>query len=290
MEKTTSHITEYRDNQDIDFNGITSFKVQNHGESTVDINTIPVYPGQTITFVEQDGTFCDFKLKSVFTEEGKLPKFKAIYKQLASEAGSADNLHPVQNYTVTLYNYDKADIVDFSQNISGHTVLTRSFDDGLTFDPSNDIDLGYVPANQVIKYDRGGSLGTTAIQFRNEDLTVNSEIFMVTDIVIDPWVIIAQYQDICAEGYFAFTSNKSGDFETNLFDIPLWERVNTVSVESGVESVRGYGYPPETTNGAASVFYSIKRLETGEIKYFSFAEISGGNVLVPVEIPNPYNP
>ena len=186
MEKTTNHITEYRDNQDINFTGITSFKVQNHGESTVDINTIPVYPGQTTIFVEQDGTFCDFNLKSVFTEEGKLPKFKAIYKQLASEAGSTDNLHPVLDYTVTLYNYDKADIVEFSQNISGHTVLTRSFDDGITFDAANDIDLGHVEANQVIKYDRGGSLDTTAIQFRNEDLAVNSEIFVVTGIVVDP--------------------------------------------------------------------------------------------------------
>lgn len=288
MEKTTSHITEYRDNQDIDFNGITSFKVQNHGESTVDINTIPVYPGQTTTFVEQDGTFCDFNLKSVFTEAGKLPKFKAIYKQLVTEAGENDNLPPVQDYTVTLYNYEKGDIVEFSQNMAGHTILTRSFDGGITFDPTNDIDLGYIPANQVIKYDRGGLLDTEALQFRNVDLAVNSEIFVVIDIVIDPWVITALYQDICAEGYFAFTSNKAGDFETNLFDIPLWERKNTVSVDAGVESVRGYGYPPATTNGAASVFYSIKRLETGETKYFSFAEISGGNHLVPVEIPNPY--
>lgn len=187
MEKTTLHITEYRGNQDIDFIDITSFKVLNNGESTVNVNTIPVYPGKTIKIVEEDGTRCDFNLKAVFTEEGMMPKFKAIYKQLDSEGElEKDNLHPVLVYTVTLYNYDKADIVEFSQNISGHTVLTRSFDDGITFDPANDIDLGYVAANQIIKYDRGGSLDTTAIQFRNVDLAVNSEIFVVTDIVVDP--------------------------------------------------------------------------------------------------------
>ena len=186
MEKSIFNITEYFENQDIDFQGITSFKVQNNGESLVDINTIPVYPGETTILVEADTTFCDFNLKAVFTEEGKLPKFKAIYKQLESEAGSTDNLHPVLDYTVTLYNYDKGDIVEFSQNISGHTVLTRSFNYGFSFYAANDIDLGYVPANQVIKYDRGGSLDTTAIQFRNVDLAVNSEIFVVTGIVVDP--------------------------------------------------------------------------------------------------------
>lgn len=186
MEKTTSHITEYRDNQDIDFNGITSFKVQNHGESTVDINTIPVYPSKTRTFVEENGTFCDFKLKAIFTEAGKLPKFKVIYMQLASEAGSTDNLHPELYYAVTLYSYDRGDVVKFSQNISGHTILTRSLDGGSTFDPANDIDLGYVSANQAIKYDRGGSLDTNAIQFRNVDLALDSEIFMVDRFIIDP--------------------------------------------------------------------------------------------------------
>lgn len=187
MEKTTLHITEYRGNQDIDFIDITSFKVQNNGESIVDINTIPVYPGKTIKIVEEDGTRCDFKLKAVFTEDGKMPKMTAIYKQLDSEGElQKDNLHLPLNYTVTLYNYDKGDIVEFSQNISGHTVLTRSFNYGFSFDAANDIDLGYVPANQVIKYDRGGSLDTTAIQFRNVDLAVNSEIFVVTGIVVDP--------------------------------------------------------------------------------------------------------
>ena len=186
MEKTTLHITEYRGNQDIDFIDITSFKVQNNGESIVDINTIPVYPGKTIKIVEEDGTRCDFKLKAVFTEDGKMPKMTAIYKQLDSEGElQKDNLHLPLNYTVTLYNYDKADIVEFSQNISGHTVLTRSFNYGFSFYAANDIDLGYVPANQIIKYDRGGSLDTTAIQFRNVDLAVNSEIFVVTDIVVD---------------------------------------------------------------------------------------------------------
>jgi hypothetical protein len=188
MEKTTHHITEYRENQDINFEGITSFKVQNHGESTVDINTVPVYPGQTLKVVEEDGTYCDFNLKAVFTEATKLPKFRAIYKQLDTEAGQEDN-KPELVYTATLYNYEVGDIVEFSHNMAGHTILTRSFDGGLTFLPENDIDLGFVPANEIVRYDRGGYLTTTAIQFRNNDLEVNSEVFMVNQPDLEPLII-----------------------------------------------------------------------------------------------------
>lgn len=187
MERTTHHITEYRDNQDIDFENITSFKILNHGESTVDINTIPVYPGQMLKIVEEDSTFCSFNLKAVFTESGKLPKFKAIYKQLDGDDSSAiDNLHPNLVYAATLYNYEQGDIVDFSQNIAGHTILTLSFDGGVTFLPENDIDLGFVDANVITTYNLGGSLDTNAIQFRNDDLQVNSEIFVV-GVVVEPF-------------------------------------------------------------------------------------------------------
>jgi hypothetical protein len=182
MDKTTLHTTEYRGDQLIDFFGITSFKVQNHGEAVVEINTIPIYPGQTLKIIEEDSTQCDFTLQAKFTEEGKIPKFRAIYKQF----GNADcypHLHPALEYAVTLYGYEQGDIVDFSQNISGHTFLTRSFDGGVTFPPENDIDLGFVEANQVVKYDLGGSLDTNAIQFRNDDSELDSEIFMVGDVV-----------------------------------------------------------------------------------------------------------
>jgi hypothetical protein len=186
MEKSIFNITEYFENQDIDFQGITSFKVQNNGESTVDINEIPVYPGKTLILVEADSTFCDFNLKAVFTEEGKLPKFKAIYKQLESESGSTDNLHPdiEHHYTVTLYSYDKPDVVEFSQNQSGHTFLMRSFegfdiDGNVNFDPAHEIDLGYVEANQVFKYAGNGSFDTTIIAFRNNDVGGYSDNFIV---------------------------------------------------------------------------------------------------------------
>jgi hypothetical protein len=179
MEKTTLHITEYRGNQDIDFIDITSFKIQNHGESTVDINTIPVYPGQVLKLVEEDGTRCDLNLKALFSEAGKMPKFKVIYKQLDSESDLVENNNPALVYAATLYSHEQGDIVSFSQNIAGHTYLTRSFDGGLTFLPENDIDLGYVEANTITIYDRGGYLETNAIQFRNDDLGVNSEIFVL---------------------------------------------------------------------------------------------------------------
>ncbi|PKB18377.1 hypothetical protein [Flavobacterium sp. 5] len=183
MDKSTLHITEYRGNQDIDFFDITSFKVLNHGEAIVDVNTIPVYPGQTFKIIEQDGTRCDFNMKAVFTESGKIPKFKVIYKQLDSEGElKIDNLNTPFTYAATLYNFEKADIVEFSHNIAGHTTLTRSFDGGLTFLPENDIDLGFVEANIITKYDRGGSLDTNAIQFRNNDLEVNSEVFIIDEL------------------------------------------------------------------------------------------------------------
>jgi len=178
MDQTNLHITEYRGEQLIDFFGITSFKVQNHGEAVVEINTIPVYPGQTKKIIEEDGTFCDFTLHAKFTEENKIPKFKTIYKQFGN-AECYPHLHPDLVYTATLYNYEQGDIVEFSQNIAGHTILTRSFDGGVTFLPENDIDLGFVEANVITTYDRGGSLDTNAIQFRNDDLVVNSEIFVV---------------------------------------------------------------------------------------------------------------
>lgn len=179
MEKTTLHINEYRGNQDIDFIDITSFKIQNHGETVVDVNTIPVYPGQILKMVEEDGTRCDFNLKALYAEDGKMPKFKAIYKQLDSENTLLENNNPELVYAATLYGYEEGDILSFSQNIPGHTTLTRSFDGGLTFPHEYDVDLGYVDANTIVTYDRGGYLTTNAIQFRNNDLEVNSEIFMV---------------------------------------------------------------------------------------------------------------
>lgn len=216
MDLTTLHITEYRGNQDIDFSGITSFKVQNHGEAVVEINTIPIYPGKTVKIVEEDGTRCDFKMIAKFTEEGKIPKFRAIYKQF-DEGFPVDNLNPVLDYAVTLYNYELGDVVEFSQNIAGSTILTRSFDGGLTFPPENDIDLGFIAANQIIRYDLGGSLDTNAIQFRNNDLAENSEIFIV-GVVPYPFNI---YDVSGNEGgtnksgtrNILFTPNKSGQLD-----------------------------------------------------------------------------
>lgn len=188
MDKTTLHITEYRGDQELDFFGITSFKVQNHGEAVVEINTIPIYPGKIVKIIEEDSTQCDFKMIAKFTEEGKIPKFRAIYKQFGN-ADCYDHLHQPEAYKVTLYNYDQGDVIDFSQNISGHTILTRSFDGGFTFPIENDIDLGFIEANQVVKYDLGGSLDTNAIQFRNDDLAQNSEIFVVGVVVEPPFAV-----------------------------------------------------------------------------------------------------
>lgn len=181
MEKTKLHITEYRGDQEIQFFGITSFKVQNHGEAVIEINTIPIYPNQTVKIIEEDGTQCDFKLAAKFTESGKMPKFKTIYKQFG-DGECVDLLNQNRPYTVTFYSYEVGDVINFSQNMSGHTTLTRSYDGGQTFLPENDIDLGFVPANEVIKYDSLGSLETTSIQFRNNDLLVNSEIFTVREV------------------------------------------------------------------------------------------------------------
>lgn len=178
MEKTTIHITEYRSNQDLNFEGVTSFKILNTGESIVDINTIPVYPGKTLKIVEEDSTFCNFNFKAIFSETAKLPKCKVIYKQLDTESAT-QNLIPEITYGATLYSYEKGDIVEFSHNKEGRTTLKRSSDGGLNFPAENDIDLGFVAANVVVKYDRGGLLTTNAIQFRNEDLEVNSEVFAV---------------------------------------------------------------------------------------------------------------
>lgn len=182
MDKSTLHINEYRGNQDIDFIDITSFKVLNHGEAIVDVNTLSVYPGETLKIIEEDGTRCDFNLKAVFTEAGKLPKFKVIYKQLDSEGELKTDKNTPLTYIATLYNFEKADIVEFSHNIAGHTTLTRSFDGGVTFLPENDIDLGFVEANVITRYDRGGSFNTNAIQFRNNDLEVNSEVFIIDEL------------------------------------------------------------------------------------------------------------
>lgn len=254
MDKTTLHITEYRGEQLIDFFGITSFKVQNHGESVVEINTIPIYPGKTVKIIEEDSTQCDFTLHAKFTEEGKMPKFRAIYKQF----GNADcypHLHPELVYTVTLYNYEQGDVIDFSQNISGHTILTRSFDGGVTFPPENDIDLGFVEANQIVKYDLGGSLETNAIQFRNDDLEADSEIFMVGNAASNVPCIVHVSQNRSGS-WSSFSVSKDSEITISFttprpdvsFDYPLgliaketsvdfpWELFNPVS-HTGIEFI-----------------------------------------------------
>jgi hypothetical protein len=207
MDATNLHITEYRGNQEIDFFGITSFKVQNHGEAIVEINTIPIYPGKTVKIIEEDNTQCDFKMIAKFNEEGKLPKFRAIYKQFGN-ADCYDHLHQPEAYKVTLYGYELGDIIDFSQNIAGHTFMTRSFDGGITFPPENDIDLGFIEANNIIGYNLGGSLETNAIQFRNEDLAENSEIFIVGAVVEPPFTVITNLE--INSGPTLFAPNVSG--------------------------------------------------------------------------------
>lgn len=265
MDATNLHITEYRGNQEIDFFGITSFKVQNHGESVVEINTIPIYPGKTVKIIEEDGTMCDFLLTAKFTEEGKIPKFRAIYKQFGN-ADCYDHLHGELEYAVTLYNYELGDIVQFSQNIAGSTILTRSFDGGLTFLPENDINLGFVEANQIIKYDLGGSLDTTAIQFRNDDLGADSEIFMVNVIeTVPPFAAFVTYDEF-GIGPVSFHFNKSTDvtfqFKTSKPDVE-WSQISIDFREKNVE------YPMiDPGQPSVGVFYSLGRFVdeiTGEI-------------------------
>lgn len=187
METSNLHITEYRGNQDISFVDITSMKVQNHGEAVIDINSIAIYPGETVKLIEEDGTKCAFNLLASFSEQGKMPKFRLIYKKLTALA-PIDNKRVIRDaipYAVRLLNYKQGDEFEFTQNISGLVTLKRSFQsDSLAnlnngFENQFDIDLGFVEADTVVKYDRGGALDTHAIKFFNRTTAANSEIFMV---------------------------------------------------------------------------------------------------------------
>lgn len=184
METTNLNITEYVGNQEIDFFGITSFKVQNHGEAVIDVNSIAIYPGETVKIIEEDGTKCDFRLSAKFSEAGKMPKFRVIYKKFGT-VPSVDTLHPVNEpYVVQLLNYELGDKFSFIQNKSGHTTVYRAFqsedlDFNGNFPNYYGIQLGIVEANTVVKYDLGGRLDTHALKFFNGETNESSEIFMV---------------------------------------------------------------------------------------------------------------
>lgn len=276
MDATNLHITEYRGEQVIDFFGITSFKVQNHGEAVVEINTIPIYPGKTVKIIEEDSTQCDFRMTAKFTEEGKIPKFRAIYKQFGN-ADCYDHLHQQVPYAATLYNYEQGDVVEFSQNISGHTILTRSFDGGVTFLPENDIDLGFIEANQAVKYDLGGSLETNAIQFRNDDLAANSEIFVV-GAVIEPIVATLYEADASPYlniDYYPPLFNVDFDGEVLLrykkllkyeLGVPIYENgFTTVSLGIGVANVNRALVVPPHPYVDSMLWYRFQNAITGAL-------------------------
>jgi hypothetical protein len=234
MEATTLHITEYIGNQEIDFFGITSFKVQNHGEAVIDVNTIAVYPGETFTLIEQDFTKCDFRLSAKFSEAGKMPKFRVIYKKIDGRSDvnvllPEDGLYP---YKVNLLNYELGDQLEFIHNKAGLVLLQRSFEfnanGDLIFENEHSISISaFTEANTVVKYDQGGSFDTKAIRFWNYTTDEYSEIFMVNgnvrpvvvnfDITAN-WSSVGVFDELSFR-QFLTNRNTNGQYENNLTQI-----------------------------------------------------------------------
>lgn len=79
MQRSNFITTEYRGNQVISLNGVTSLAVFNSGNCVVVVNGKPIYQGQKEILVVPDGTYSDLSLGVEFIEfEINIPKKEAV--------------------------------------------------------------------------------------------------------------------------------------------------------------------------------------------------------------------
>lgn len=100
MQRSNFITTEYRGNQVIPLNGVTSLAVFNSGNCVVVVNGKPIYQGQKEILVVPDGTYSDLSLDVEFIEfEINIPKRNAVTVALPTPRPMEQ---PKYNYNKTI--------------------------------------------------------------------------------------------------------------------------------------------------------------------------------------------